>query len=362
MKLKNLAIAALAAVMLFAGCASKPPAVDEPIIDEPVIEQVQISQAELTDLHERVLAARKEAFDLGAKDFFPEDYAAAEARYTAGKAALDADGREVAKAELEAALPLYQALAERSAGMAAEKGRENSSAARERAIDSDAQLRSAEAFGAAEALNDQADAALAAGKNREAAELYRKAVFAYDAAEKRSRALVVKENVDWYDYAQYDAGNYALAGEKIALADGLIAGDPEGANDANAEALLRYNLVLKKGWELNAGGKRKVAEGYKIDAEGIKAQVAVRDEYAQANAVWNDAALAFAAEDFEEASDLFAEAEELFKSVYELAASKRANAEAAIKAAAERADRSGAIAAEGDLIIGSDTGIEAGNQ
>ncbi|HAE23438.1 MAG TPA: hypothetical protein DCG47_14130 [Spirochaetaceae bacterium] len=362
MKLKNLAIAALAAVMLFAGCASKPPAVDEPIIDEPVAQQVQISQAELSDLHARVVAARKDAFDLGAKDFFPEDYAAADARYTAGKAALDADGREVAKAELEAALPLFQALAERSAGLAAQKGKENTAAARDRAIDSDAQLRSADAFSAAETLNEQADAALAAGKNREAAELYRKAIFAYDAAEKRSRALVVKENIDWYDYGQYDAGNYTLAGEKIALADGLIAGDPEGANDANAEALRRYNLVLKKGWELNAGSKRRLAEGYKKDSEAIKAQVAVRSEFAQANAVWNEALQAYAAENYEEASDLFSEAEELFKAVYEVAASKRANAEAAIKAAAERAERSGAIAIEGDLIIGSDTGPGAGNQ
>jgi tetratricopeptide (TPR) repeat protein len=362
MKLKYLAIAALAAVMLFAGCASKPPAVDEPVIDEPVVQQVQISQADLTGLHERVLAARKDAFDLGAKEFFPEDYAAADARYAAGKSALDADGREVAKAELEAALPLFQALAERSLGLSAEKGKENTAAARDRAIASDAQLRSPDAFDAAEALNEQADAALAAGKTREAAELYRKAIFAYDAAEKRSRALVVKEDIDWYDYARHDTGNYALAGEKLALADGLIASDPEAANDANAEALLRYNLVLKKGWELNAGGLRTVAEGYKKDSEGIKAQVAVRDEYAQANAVWNDAARAYAAEDYEEASGLFAEAEELFKSVYEVALSKRANAEAAIKAAAEQADRSGAIAAEGDLIIGGDTGSGAGNQ
>ncbi len=353
MKSKYAPIAALCAIAFISGCASKPPAIDEPL---PAVEVPSISDEELGTLEASVLAARKEAFELGAKDAFPEDYAAADARYLAGKEAMagirEDDGkRAVAKEEYQAALPLFQDLADRAASAAAESGRANAGAARKRAVESGAEAVSADAFAAADTLKAEADAALAAGKAREAALLYRKAVFAYDAAEKRSRALSVKGIIDELDYGPMDAGNYALAGEKIEAMATLIASDQEAANDAASEALLRYNLVLKRGWELKAGSRKGIAEGYKRDAEAIKAQVAVKAEYATALAAWNHAQTAFASENFEGAAALFEEAEALFKTAYELAAQKRAAAELAIKAASESALRSEAYAREGDQIL-----------
>lgn len=355
MKFKTLAAPAIVLALLVSGCASKPPAVDEPLepaVVEPVIQAPTVTKAEVDELHAKVLAARKEAFDFGAKERFADDYAAAEARYLSGKAALDESKLPEAKAELEAALPLFTSLADRAALASAQDKRGVSAEAKRRAQSAGAEARSPEAFARAEALAAEAEAALAAGDARKALALYADAVYAYDAAEKRSRAVVVKGNVDELGFAGSDAGNYAIAEEKLAAVNRLIAEKPADANDAAAESLLRFNIVLRRGWELGAGARRAAAAAYKRDADAIKAAVAVRDDYTRAEARWNLAATAYAAENFEAAAALYAEAEELFKLAYGLAADKRAAAERAIQAATERTARSEAVAREGDQIIG----------
>ncbi len=180
------------------------------------------------------------------------------------------------------------------------------------------------------------------------------AIAAFDAAEKRSTAIAVKATVDDLEYGPMDAGNYELAGQKLASVDTLLPTGPKAAGDAAAESLLRYRLVLAKGWELTAGQNRSAAERFKVDAEAIKAQVAVKSEYAEAKAVWDAAIAASASGDNESAAPLFEQSEYMFQEVYETAATKRAAAEAAIQAAVDRNAKSATIAEEGDEIIGAE--------
>lgn len=370
MKFKTLAAPAIVLALLVSGCASKPPAVDEPIepeqpavvepVAEPVVEAPTVTQAEVDELHAKVLAARKEAFELGAKERFADDYAAAEGRYLSGKTAMDDAKLPEAKAEFEAALPLFSALADRAALAAAQDKRGLSAEAQRRARSAGAEERSPAAYARAEALAAEAEAALAAGDARKALALYGDAAYAYDAAEKRSRAVVVKATVDELGFAGSDAGNYAIAEEKLAAVDALVADKPADADDAATEALLRFNIVLRRGWELGAGSRREAAAAYKRDADAIKAAVAVRDDYTRAEARWNLAATAYGSENFEAAAAMYAEAEELFKLAYELAAAKRAAAERAIQAATERAAQAEAVAREGDQIIGEPGDVRQG--
>ncbi len=358
MKPGRFAIAALAAVLALAGCATKPSPQPEPEPDTtpvtPVVTESSITRESLEALHAQVLAARKEAFDTGAKDSLAEDYAAAEGRYVAGKTALDADARETAQSELQAALPLFKDLADRGSRLAVEKGKLDAVAARDRAVAADAAARSPDAFAAAEAALAEAEAALAAGDHRAANAAYARAIAAFDAAEKRSRAALVKARIDGLGFGPLDAGNYALAEEKFAAVNAKAAEDPAAADDAAAEALLRYNLVLSKGWEMSAIGKRDLAERYKTDSEGIKAQVALKADYEAAKAVWDEAMYEYAAGRHEAATPLFARAEELFKAVWEAAAAKRAAAEQAIKDATASAEQSASTAQMGDMMLSTE--------
>ena len=192
---------------------------------------------------------------------------------------------------------------------------------------------------------------MTAGDMKAAIAAYTRAAAAFDAAEKRSTAVTVRNRVDELQYGPLDAGNYELAGQRLAAVDTLMATDPGAAQDNASEALLRYRLVLAKGWELTAGGNRDDAQRYKTDSEGIKAQVAVKTEYADAKAVWDTAGAAYASGDHEAAASLFKQAESMFMAVYEQAAAKRSAAEEAIAAAGAKNQESASIAEQGDVTI-----------
>jgi len=348
-------LAVLAVLLIAASCASKPEPKPEPVITEPVVTEPAIAKADVQALHEKVLAARKDAFDQGAKDLYPEEYAAAETRYTAGKGALDQDKLAMAQTELTAALPLYQELGDKSARSGADKGKTDAQAARQRALDSKADAYSSQELKAADDFLAKAEAAYAAGDYRAAREAYAKAAQAFDAADKHAQASAVKARVDALAFGPMDQGNYQLAGEKLALAQEKISTQPSNAADAAAEALLRYNLVLAKGWELSAGQRKAEVEKVKTDSEAIKAQVAVKDAYAEAVTAYQNAEYAYTAGKFEESVALYAKAKQLFDAVYRQAADKRAAAEAAIRAAQQSAEQSANVAQMGDMTLGNET-------
>lgn len=356
MKLRRVTMLAVVAAVILASCATKPPAAPEPepAITEPAPATPQIAREDLEALHGRVLALRKEAFDLGLKDIMAKEYAAAEERYIAGKKALDADDRPVAKTELSAAEPLFAELVSNGGVVAAESRKKDAASARSRALAADATYQSPDALAIADAAMAKADGAMTAGDHKAAIEAYGIAITAYDAVEKRSTASSVKTTIDELDYASMDAGNYEIAGQKLAKVDELLATDAKGAQDAAEESLLRYRLVLAKGWELTAGSNRVSAEKIKTEAEAIKAQVAVKSEYAEAKAVWDQAVAAFASGDHELAADLFAEAESMLTMVYETASDKRTAALQAMEDAKEKNVESATIAENADETLASD--------
>ncbi|OHD76160.1 MAG: hypothetical protein A3J97_12940 [Spirochaetes bacterium RIFOXYC1_FULL_54_7] len=180
---------------------------------------------------------------------------------------------------------------------------------------------------------------------------YMKATTAFDAAEKGSRAAAVKARIDSLQFAALDPGNYQIASTKLSTINSEVVNDPSVAQDAAEEALLRFNLALAKGWEMSAGSRRAKAEVFKNQSESIKAQVAVKNLYAEAKAVWDAAAVAQAAGRHEDSAPLFDEAEGRFMVVYEIAATKKVAAEAAMREAAEKAAESSAILEQGDAIL-----------
>lgn len=269
MTIRRVSLIGLALVVLLAACASKPPAAPQPEPEtqvtepapqpEPVPEapkEPEISRDELEALHGRVIALRKDAFDLGLKDLLAKEYTEADGAYVKGKSALDADERPAAKTELGKAETLFTELVARGGTMVAQGRKSDADSARQRALDAGAETLSAGALAEAESALAAADALLAAGDLKGAIAAYTLSIAAFDAVEKRSSAVAVKTRVDELDYGPYDAGNYELAGQRLADVDRLLAKDPKAAQDAAQEALLRYRLVLARGWELAAGVKQ----------------------------------------------------------------------------------------------------------
>ncbi len=184
---------------------------------------------------------------------------------------------------------------------------------------------------------------------------------AESAAEARARYLVLKTGSDSYavkseidrrDFAPYDPGNYTLAGEKLdkALVD-YDQGAVDAAQDASEESLLRYNLALGKGREMNASGRGKNAAEERRAAQDLKANVAVKTGYEEAAVVFAEADDAFKAERFDESAELYAEAESLFSIVRATAAEKRRRAEDALLRAQQKMSESEQNAKEAETVL-----------
>ena len=359
MKLKRILIVTLVTVFILAGCASKPPAPPEPPIatpepaptTEPEPALPVISAEELTELHTKVLAVRKDAFDLGLPTSHGAEYQAADSVYTTAKAALDKDDRPAAKQGLEEALALFSSLVTREAPLVTAEKARLSDVARDRAYAASAQVNSPVALAAAEAYRSDARI-LSEEENYRAAILgYLDATTAFDAADKGSKAVTVKARIDSLGFAAMDPGNYQIATTKLEAINREITTSPTAAQDAADESLLRFNLALAKGWEISVGTKRSSAEVYKKQSEAIKAQVAAKPLYADAIATWDSATSAQSAGRHEESATLFVEAEQLFKIAYESAAEKKATADEALRLAEEKTAESAALLEEVDAAL-----------
>jgi len=286
-----------------------------------------------------------------------KEYEAADGNYIAGKTALDADKRPEALAALTAAEPLFADLVAKGGTMVAKSRQADASAARDRALSADSEVLSPDSLSKADAALAAADAMLEEGNNKAAIDGYSSVISAYDAVEKRSMAVSVRGRVDELDYGPLDAGNYELAGQKLDAVDNLIEKDPDAAQDNAAEALLRYNIVLAKGWELTAGKRRDEASRYKDESESIKAQVAVKDDYIEAASAWELALKTYESGDHESAAPLFAYSEELFKAVYEKTVAKKSAAEQAMRSASAKSEQSASIATQGDQMLGNNPAV-----
>lgn len=368
MSIQKRLVPVLIAAALLAACASKPPAqpeepqpveeavtvIEEPPAPEPVIEADPNAElrVELAALLDQVLEQRILAVNLEANTRLPERYRNADQAYVEGKNALEADQLTEAKENLDKALALFTALVQDSYTAAISQQKTLIAQVKAAAEKAGADSLSPEHMTAAAALTDEAAAFESEGAVAKALDHYRLIRQVYDAAEKRSRALTVRQRIDELNFASADGGNYELAGQKLRQSDGLWQTSPSQALDSMEEALLRYNLVLNKGWELLSGTRRTAAEDFKRRADDIRANIAVANEYNLAKMVWDNAVEASRSNNHEYAASLYEQAEDLFSSAYLSARRKREAAAAAMAAAVERQALSRALALQADEKLG----------
>lgn len=290
-----------------APAASAAPAAKEPAPDE--------LRAKAADL-------RKQAFDLGLKDLLSEDYAAADKAFADGNAAYGKDNAASAAAFDDAA-KRFASLIDRGLPLVAAAERKKAEAQREAAI----QKRAGERF---PELTKYADGEFEKPKAAEAASDFRKAIDGYRASTKSYGVLyslceanAVREYIASRDLAKWDSSNWNLAEAKYKASQDLYTKDAKASGEAADEAVLRYGIARDTALSYYAADRKKASESERDRASSIKSEVAVKDEFAAAQALYQKAEGSQASKDYESSGQTYDKAASAFAKAYAHAKAKK---------------------------------------
>jgi hypothetical protein len=325
--------------VLFFACATPPkpsPALAEPVKPAapaqpaaapaaPAKEAVAAPdalKAQATDL-------RKKAFDYGLKDVLPDDYAAAEASYSAGSSSYGVDNAASGKSFGDA-IAKYQDLIKRGLPIVVANAKAQASKLRDTAVQKKAGDLFPDLFASAEADFSKPQSAESSGDYDSALTGYRASALEYQVLYKLCDASGARTFLVSRDLAKWDPSNWSLAEAKYGSSQGLFKQDAHASNDAVDEANLRYGVVRTTAYEYYAADRKKASETERDRAAGIKADVAVKDEYAAALALYAKAASDNDAKDYEASSAEFDSAATAFAQVYSHAKVKMDTAKGAL--------------------------------
>jgi hypothetical protein len=340
-------------------CKSSPPQEETaPPATEPAPAQPGgPSQAALDALNKaiaRAEEARKRASDFESPSYFPSDWESAESQYTAAGTLPKSSDAEVqqAAAAYNAAADTYDELFKKTIPLYAQAREDEIMAAR------DDLIATGLTYSFPEYLRKADEIALSALSQYEAQDYYTardtaiKALGEYRTLKTGADAYLVRLEIVDRDFISYDPENFDHAdGIALAALDAYDAGDYKAAQNNAEEALLRYNLVLVTGWAGYASERRTFATAERKKALDLKANIAVRDPFRDADALYNQAELALQSEFYESAAALYTESEARFVMVSRDAAEKRRIAEETIKEAGEKIDESDETARQAEVII-----------
>jgi hypothetical protein len=286
--------------------------------------------------------ARQRAMDFEAPAYFPSDWEEIEGRYTAADSA----------AAFDAVANEYDELFKKTIPLYAQAREDEVMAAREQLINTGF----AEIF--PQYLKKADDMALAAQKQYEAEEYYEArdtvaaAMTEYELLQMGNRIFLTRQEVIDRGFTQFDAENFLKADEVAQVAlEAYDAGDNETAVTNAEEAQLRYNLVLANGWTAYASLRKTAAVAERDHALTERANIASRDTFREADAIFNRAEENFAEENFSVAGLAFVEAEAMFAIARKETAERRVRAEETIKRAEEKIEESNEAAVEAERII-----------
>jgi hypothetical protein len=296
----------------------------------------------------RAEAARAKAQSVDAASYFPSDWNSAEGDFnaaeSAGQPATLGQARDQAQewGRLEAA---YNDLYQRSIPRFADDKKQQVLAARQAAIDAGADDILPVPFGAADSAglaaqssydNGDYDAALASGT-----EAYDR----YNVLTTIAQAYGVQQEINSHDFFSYDPADYEAAADAGNSAVTLYnSGNLAQAQAKADESLAKFKAALNKSWASYGEAKSVSARTMRQAALDEKANVAVKSDFQNADAVYNQGFVALRAAQYENAANLFTRAEDQFRRSRDLAVDKRIKAEEAIRAAEEKVAESDDLA------------------
>jgi len=327
---------------------------EQPSAPAPAAETGGASLKDLDDARARADAARKKAGDFDGPSYFPSDWGAAEAEYTGAGLLPKASDDDIAKAAAayNSCADSYDAIFKLAIPLYAQAREDEITVARNNAIAAGLKDDYPEYFSPAD------DTAIQAMDQYESEDYYQardtaaKALMMYETMTTGYQAWQTQEEITLRGFADYDPDNFERAGEIInGAVDSYAAGDISSAKDSANDALERYELVLSTGWAAYAEERASSAEAERQAALDIKADIAAKDLFREADGVYKPALSLYNDKNYEEAVKLFINAETIFIMASETASLKRRYAADAIKEANDRVTESGETAKRAELVI-----------
>jgi hypothetical protein len=147
-----------------------------------------------------------------------------------------------------------------------------------------------------------------------------------------AQAKSLQEKVDGYGLAPYDPDDYATATQSLKAGQDAYGKDNASAKQSLQASIDAFNAVLAKGGPLMVGKMQDQSAASKKAADDLKASVAVKDDYAKANAVYQNALKEKDAGDLKAGAD-FASARDMFDAVTRRSQQKKDAALQALRAA-----------------------------
>jgi len=319
--------AVLAAMALALSCATRPTAAPPESAPPAPAAEATSAQAATSDvpapdaLKAKATELRKKAFDLGLKEILADDYAAADKAYALGSEKYGKDNAASAAAYEDAAARFGKVI-EDGLPLLASSERDKARAAEAAAFGKGAASYYYEDCDAASSALAEAEAIEKAGEYEKAVDAYRAVATRFAALGAMCDASAARDRIVERDFAKWDTSNWTIAEGKLASAGDLLGSDAKASLTAADEAILRYKLVMQNGLSYYMADRKGLSESERERAAGIKSEVAVKDDFEAAAALYASAEEKRAAEDFEAASELYSRSAQAFTAAYDRAKAK----------------------------------------
>jgi len=353
-----------------------------PLAAQQADKSTSSGQAPTEELHAamaRAAEARKRASDFESPSYFPSDWEAAEAQYTqAGHIPTDADLANHAAISKDNDAAISEAIHRYNTAAGTDKAVEAYNEAADTydslfklAVPLYAQAREDEimalrnnliAAGARdnfpEPLSHADKTALTALDQYEADDYYAardtaaQAIMMYQILTTAYNAWLVRDEIEEREFESYDPDNFARAREILSDAVDAYGAENYALAQKNAdEALNRYNLVLSAGWAAYAERRAALAEAERQAALDIKANIAVKDLFSEADETYKTGEDAFGSKKYEEAARQYINSEAMFIMASTSAAEKRHTAVEIMREANRRIEESDETARQAEIIL-----------
>jgi hypothetical protein len=153
---------------------------------------------------------------------------------------------------------------------------------------------------------------------------------------KYQSATKLREKVHKYSLQKYAEDEYKIAEQEYQEAKTLIDSKKNFKADKKLDNVnQKYQSVIEKGFPPCTEDKDKIVKEKKEKALEIKAEVAVKDQYVEAEQTYNEALDYKNNKEYEKAIDTLNIAEEQFIDIYNIAEEKKIRAENSIKSTEE---------------------------
>ncbi len=161
-----------------------------------------------------------------------------------------------------------------------------------------------------------------------------------DPEAERTQARSLQQQVDGFSLATYDPDGYKAASRDLKAGEDAYGKDNAASKTSFLAAIDEYNAVLAKGGPLFLTDVQKKTDASRKAADDLKASVAVKDDYAKADAVYQRALKEKSSGDLENANKDFLDAQAQFDAVAKVAQQKKDTAVQALQAAQQDATAS----------------------